>query len=184
MKNFGTALVSTYLAGVVHSLQVGLLSDLHLQLRFNADLDHVVGDEGDCIEGSGTPSALKAPMGRYGCDSPVVLIEQMLNRMIEKYGKQDVILLTGDFTAHHVAMPADEAEAEKTYALLLETLGYLNELIAQKFPDTLVLPAFGNNDSKYHDNPIPDSDAPYFYNYIFDLWFKLLPGNAKHLTKE
>ena len=56
--------------------------------------------------------------------------------------------------------------------------------MAAMFPDTLVLPAFGNNDSKYHDNPIPDDDAPFFYNYIFNLWFKLLPGNKHHLEKD
>jgi len=108
----------------------------------------------------------------------------MLERHIQKFGKQDVILLTGDFAAHHIAMPVDDADAEKTYVLLLETIGYLNELIAMKFPDTLVLPAFGNNDSKYHDNPIPDEDAPYFYGYIYNLWFKLLPGNASALSPE
>lgn len=104
--------------------------------------------------------------------------------MTEKFGKLDVILLTGDFAAHHIAMPADEQDAEKTYALLLETFGYLNQLLASKFPDTLILPAFGNNDSKYHDNPIPDEDAPFFYSYIFNLWFKLLPGNASQLSVE
>jgi len=67
---------------------------------------------------------------------------------------------------------------------MLESLGYVNELIAQKFPDTLVLPAFGNNDTKYHDNPVPDDDAPFFYEYVFNLWFKLLPGNQKLLKKK
>ena len=126
----------------------------------------------------------KAPMGRYGCDSPTVLIEQMLTRMNEKYGKLDVIFLTGDYVAHHIAMPKDDEDAKRTYVFLLETLGYLNEVLAAKFPDTLVLPVFGNNDSKYHDNPIPDDDAPFFYTYVFNLWFKLLPGNANYFTKE
>ena len=47
-----------------------------------------------------------------------------------------------------------------------------------------MLPAFGNNDSKYHDNPIPDDDAPFFYDYIFNLWFKLLPGNRKQIPED
>ena len=42
---------------------------------------------------------------------------------------------------------------------------------------------FGNNDSKYHDNPIPDEDRDFFYNYTYNLWFKLLPGNHKGLSK-
>lgn len=68
--------------------------------------------------------------------------------------------------------------------MLLESLGYMNQLVAAMFPDTLVLPAFGNNDSKYHDNPIPDEDAPYFYGYVYNLWFKLLPGNIARLNKQ
>ena len=97
--------------------------------------------------------------------------------MNEKFGPQDVILLTGDLAAHHVSSPKDGEDAKHTYVMLLESLGYLNQLMAAMFPHTLVLPAFGNNDSKFHDNPIPDEDAPFFYNYVFNLWFKLLPGN-------
>ena len=185
MKSFSSMLAaSCLLAQSAMSLKVGLLSDLHLHLRYDPMFGPRLQTEGDCMPNSGTPSKDKATMGRYGCDSPVVLIDQMLHRMVEKFGKQDVILLTGDLVAHHVAMPGSEADAERTYALLIESMGYVNELIASKFPDTLVLPAFGNNDSKFHDNPIPDSDAPFFYNYMFNLWFKLLPGNSKLLTDE
>lgn len=67
---------------------------------------------------------------------------------------------------------------------MLDTMGHLNELIAEKFPDTIVLPAFGNNDSMYHDNPIPEVDSPFFYEYIFNLWFRLLPGNQTSLKEE
>ena len=105
-----------------------------------------------------------------------------MTRMTEYYGEQDVIFVTGDLAAKHIAMSSEE-ETEKTYALMLETLGYLNEIIAARFPNTLVLPAFGNNDTKYHDNPIPDDDAPYFYSYVFNLWFKMLPGNTENLTQ-
>ena len=109
-----------------------------------------------------------------------------MTRFNQKFGKQDVILVTGDFVTHHVAISKSlsEEEAQKSYALLVETLGHVNELVAQKFPDTLVLPAFGNNDPKYYSNPLPDEDAPFYYSYVFNLWFKLLPGNQKALTKE
>ena len=50
----------------------------------------------------------------------------MLTRMNDRYGKQDVILLTGDLVAHHVAKPKDEQDAQRTYVLLLESLGYMN----------------------------------------------------------
>ena len=136
--------------------------------------------------GGGEPSIIKGPIGRYGRDSPPILIETMLERINDKFGELDVILVTGDFIGHHIAMShSGEQEAiEETYALLLETLGNINELIALKFPNTIVLPAFGNNDSKYHDAPIPHEDAPFFYTYVFNLWFKLLPGNVKNLKRQ
>ena len=93
-------------------------------------------------------------------------------------------MITGDFAAHHLIHSEDPDRIEETYALLLDTIGHLNELIADKFPDTIVLPAFGSNDSMYHSNPIPDQDSPFFYQYIFNLWFRLLPGNANNLSEE
>ena len=183
--SFASKLVSIALVGfnAVDALKVGLLSDAHLHLRYDPDVGPRIHSEGDCYWGAGEPSHIHAPMGRYGCDPPVILLEQLMNRMHEKYGKQDVIFLTGDLVAKHIAMPTDEEDAEHTYALLLESLGYLNEILAAKFPDTIILPAFGNNDTKYHDNPIPDDDAPFFYSYVFNLWFKMLPGNTGNLSE-
>lgn len=168
----------------VSALKVGLLSDLHLHVRYDQNLGPRLDGEGDCMPGSGVESIIKAPLGRYGCDCPLILIDSMLSRLAETQPDLDVILMTGDFAGHHIAMQFGEPDIEKTYALLLETLGYLNELIAYKFPNTIILPAFGNNDSKYHDAPIPIDDAPFFYTYVFNLWFKLLPGNSKHLTRK
>ena len=105
----------------------------------------------------------------------------MLKRFKEHFGKQDVIFFTGDFSAHHVAMP--HMDSEDTYALLLDTFSEVNQLLVQYFPDTLILPAFGNNDSKYHDNPIPEADRAFFYEYIYRLWFQMLPGNKNKLTQ-
>ena len=167
-----------------YALKVGLLSDIHMHLKYDSLTGTRIDEQGDCMEGSGEFTTVRAPMGRYGCDSPAILVEQMLTRLVDRYGKQDVILVTGDFAAHHLNKSEDEDEVTQTYALMLDTMGHLNELIAEKFPDTLVLPAFGNNDSMYHDNPIPDEDSPFFYQYIFNLWFKLLPGNSSLLCKE
>ena len=58
-----------------HALKVGLLSDLHLHLRYNNLIGPRLNSEGDCMLGSGVPTAEPAPMGRYGCDCPTVLIE-------------------------------------------------------------------------------------------------------------
>lgn len=66
----------------------------------------------------------------------------------------------------------------------MATHSSITELMTVKFPDTLIVPVFGNNDSEYHDNPIPKEDAFYFYDYIYNLWFRTLPPNALQLTSE
>lgn len=70
-----STLVASALALATEALKVGLLSDLHLHLRYDAEVGTKLGDEGDCMWGSGLPAKDKAPMGRYGCDPPTVLIE-------------------------------------------------------------------------------------------------------------
>ena len=132
------ALVS--LLNLAWALNVGIITDVHLHLRYNPAVSH----HDECTEGEGEPTYLFAPMGRYQCDCPSILIETMLKRFKEKFGKQDVIFLTGDFNAHHVAMRKETSE--NTYPLLLDTMAHVNHLLATYFPDTLVLPAFGNND--------------------------------------
>ena len=82
----------------------------------------------------------------------------MLRKFNEEFGKQDVIFLTGDLVAHSTAAPIDDPNWNETYSLLLDTFAGVNQILMRYFPDTLILPAFGNNDSKYHDNPIADED--------------------------
>ena len=106
----------------------------------------------------------------------------MLKRLNQHLGKQDVIFLTGDFAAHHVAM--HHLDSPNTYGVLLDTFKKINEMLAEQFPDTLVLPAFGNADSKYHDNPVPHEDRAFFYDYIYHLWFESLPSNKHLLPKQ
>ena len=70
------------------SLKVGLISDMHMHLRYEKNIGVREGeDEGDCMKGSGMPSTTTAPMGRYGCDPPVVMLESLLYNFNEKFGK-------------------------------------------------------------------------------------------------
>ena len=67
--------------------------------------------------------------------------------------------------------------------MMFDSLGALTQLFAYYFPDTLVLPAFGNTDMASIDNPVADEEHQLFHEKIFDLWFKTLPGNSKLLSK-
>ena len=42
----------------------------------------------------------------------------------------------------------------------------------------MIVPTFGNNDGRYHDEAIDEADKTDYYNFAFDLWLNKLPGNA------
>ena len=58
----------------------------------------------------------------------------------------------------------------------------ITQLLSKYFPDTIILPMIGNNDNMYHDNPEPSENDHFFYDYLFNLWFHLLPGNEHHVS--
>lgn len=164
------------------ALKVGLISDLHLNLHYDASIGNDENGKGDCIKGSGEPTNEHAPMGRYGCDAPTVLVENMLQAFLKKEGKQDVIFFSGNFAAHHVAENKNGLESEEMKELMFDSLSALTQLFAYYFPDTLVLPSFGNTDTTTIDNPVSDEEHAEFHEKIFNLWFETLPGNVKSLN--
>ena len=132
------------LSGASHALNVGLISDIDLHLKYDATIGPRLDANGDCMLGSGEKNAHEALLGRYGCDSPPQLVEAMFRRHRERFGKQDVLFVTGDFSAHHTSMPIENNEnPNDTYALLLDSLSGVNQILAFYFPDTIILPVFG-----------------------------------------
>ena len=132
----------------VSALKIGLVSDLHLNWQY----DEMTLTP--CTDGQGDHTNLRAPMGRYNCDSPEILIETMFHRLIDKFGQPDIIFLTGDFNSHYTAMPVDMPDNDNsTYSLLFSQHAGINQILTKHVPNAIILPAIGNNDSKYHNNP-------------------------------
>jgi len=75
MNFFKKSLAGVFLALSAEALKVGILSDIHLHLRYDQDYGPRLEKEGDCFQGAGVPSTERAPMGRYKCDSPTILVE-------------------------------------------------------------------------------------------------------------
>jgi len=46
------------------------------------------------------------------------------------------------------------------------------------YPNTMILPTIGNNDGRFHDQAIDESDKSDYYNTIYDLWFRHFQGNS------
>ena len=78
LKSFQTALAvfAATSANLISAkeLRVGLISDLHLHLRYDPQYGSYKDKEGGCMFEDGTLQEKKAPMGRYTCDSPSILI--------------------------------------------------------------------------------------------------------------
>jgi len=81
----------------------------------------------------------------------------------------------------NIDLPKGEDE---TYGLLMATHAGITRILSEKFPDTLIIPAMGNNDAKWHDNPTPLADEHFFYSFLSSIWFDVLPSNNAKLSFE
>lgn len=112
---------------VVNGLQVGVLSDTHIKKGYNPKVgkpNYFCNDVDN--EGKENPrTAEVAPLGRYYCDPPPSLVEEMFAHYAKVWGNPDVILFTGDHVAHYVAWNPKMKERKEEYTLyplLKETL--------------------------------------------------------------
>jgi len=55
-------------------------------------------------------------------------------------------------------------------------------MVSKSFPNTLILPTFGNNDFDIDDEPANDTTKFEFYSRIFKMWFEEQPKNFKTLN--
>ena len=130
---------------IAEDLKIGLISDLHLHLRYDPEWGPYSAAEGGCMHNDGILLDEKAPMGRYLCDSPEILISTMLKALAEQHDDTDVLFITGDFIAHQTAKAYPNLD-KRLYALLLATHSRIAALLAEYFPKALILPVLGNND--------------------------------------
>ena len=96
----------------------------------------------------------------------------------------DVIIASGDYTGHDIA--AKKGKAHENYAILKATISdCFSQYIGALFPNTIVIPAIGNNDAKWHyEFPLTKEDSQEYYGFLFDLWFDQLKGNVNYTKKD
>jgi hypothetical protein len=149
--------------------KIGLISDLHYNLFYNPDSskNSCTSSSQNIVEANGDPVA---NLGRYGCDSNTDLIRTMFQRFNDKFGKVDVLLVTGDHTAHSVSAKDDDPTGTE-YTAVKNNIAQSFNLLKEYFPDTVILPAIGNNDGRFHDSAIDEQSKTDYYQFLYDLWF-------------
>jgi 3',5'-cyclic AMP phosphodiesterase CpdA len=119
-------------------------------------------------------------MGTYGCDTPALLMNTMLDHA--QTIDTDVVLMSGDYAAHGISAYRGQKEH---YELLKKTLTEVFSAVIQRFPDKPLIPAIGNNDPKWHNEFASDLTlASDYYNFLFKLWFTDHPVNSKYAKLE
>ena len=107
-------------------------------------------------------------MGFYGEDSPLDLIEKMVNDASDKYGeKVEAVLILGDYIQHNFDIGVDGTTKEGKFEIISAMWSNLTQLVMQKFPNVPIISAFGNNDNLKDYIP-PGSIDPVWKSKVYD----------------
>lgn len=178
-------LLALAIISLTFATKVVIINDLHLDPFF----DPHVSVQDDCR--GPNPFRLMnikdsdfAPYGRYGCDVSTTLINLFMGRIKEVAGDADVIVVSGDYTAHDIA--AKRGRANANYAMLKSIINQcFTQYMGPLFPKAVVVPAIGNNDVKFHyEFPTTEEDREDYYGFLYNLWFEQMDANRNYTKKD
>jgi predicted phosphodiesterase len=175
-----TALLAA--SSAAREYKIGVLSDIHLNDVYSASLPASQYCSPQIKEGKVNETAdVLAYFGRPGCDSSFDLIDRAMAKLAAD--NPDFVLVPGDLIGHAIAAKLDEgltdAQLTERYTRLRNIYKTLADLFKKHFADSVVLGAFGNNDSQYHYQPAFGSGKGTFYDYVYKLWFTDHPANSR-----
>ena len=156
------------------------LSDLHLDPYFDAALVPTLAaaeyTEWDSIfAASGSPG-----YGVYGTDSKDALFRSFLSRLKDVDADPGFITISGDFMAHHFEgeyfKDIHKNDTTALQSFILKTMKYMATSLKQTFPNTVIFPVLGNNDSFCGDYMVrPNGD---FLGHLTEIWKPLVGGSV------
>ena len=79
-------------------LRVLVIADIHLDPWYEARASPSCRCRRDCIN----PDMPPMPYGQAGCDSPIALLDSILDAASEVVESPDLLLMLGDHMAHHL----------------------------------------------------------------------------------
>ncbi|XP_019869061.1 sphingomyelin phosphodiesterase [Aethina tumida] len=159
------------------------LSDTHF------DPEYAPGSPSNCEEplccrSYSTPSKKEKmiPAGRWGayrsCDSPGIIIENMLTHIAKEHPDIDYIIWTGDLPPHDIWNQTKESNLE-----IIQTMA---EMMSEIFPNTPIFPALGNHEAIPAGSFAPpwmkddDLGISWLYTKVAENWKKWLPESAEN----
>lgn len=121
-----------------NNLYIAQLSDIHYDELYTVGANAVCDEPLCCRAHNGFNGTKKArKWGEYECDLTLPMLESLLSTLGSM--KPDIIVWTGDTTAHDVW--------EESPSLQINRLIFVSQLIAKYFPSTPVFPIMGNHDT-------------------------------------
>ncbi|KAK4887019.1 hypothetical protein RN001_003290 [Aquatica leii] len=165
------------------SLKVLQISDTHLDLEY-AEGSNANCDEPLCCRNYSSirkKNGVFLPAGKWGmynCDSPKVLIENMLQNIAKQHPDIDYIIWTGDLPPHDVWQQTKNGSLEN----LVESM----TLLKNAFPQAIVLPCVGNHEGIPAGNfPPPwnnnkNYSIDWLYNELNKQWKQWLPASESN----
>lgn len=166
------------------TLKVLHVSDTHFDPDYTEGSISNCGEPLCCRSSSALPknNATVVPAGRWGaydnCDSPQVLIENMLQNIAKEHPDIDYIIWTGDLPPHDIWNQTKNGS--------LDILKECVKQMATAFPNVPILPALGNHEGIPAGNfPPPwihhkDHSIAYLYEEANKQWKNWLPESEEN----
>lgn len=123
-----------------------------------------------------TRAGFAAPYGRYGCDSPKALLDSALATMVEVNPTPAFIMITGDMAAHSLCTngpgtpPSNCGKDSQNHTNVVTAIQTVIAAVGAAFPNTPILPMFGNNDTPEHYITPLGADHIEYMNTIKSIW--------------
>jgi hypothetical protein len=73
--------------------------------------------------------------------------------MKERNPDLNVLFMSGDIVAHAVSFDKHNSHLGTSYAELLEITKDVADMMKEYFPNAILIPTLGNNDTKWHYQP-------------------------------
>ena len=116
-------------------------------------------------------------LGKYEQDSPLKLIETVLDKVKSSNSKFDFIIVNGDFIYHNYFYGQSYGVSYSQKLVNMRKMWMkIEDMIQERWPGVVVINSVGNNDNMInYTPPFSPRDKRNIYGSLFKLWFRDRP---------